>query len=985
MNRLDRFRFGNIHKRKILRTLAVTCCVFAASLAVLAGLGIFSSRSELVRIKLSSSDNGRNLDGAGINITSVPAVNRVQDPCFVLSDAYSSFTIVDATEDFIFFDTDEGLTSEDIPVGSSVRVLALDEDGVMSLRYSGLVSGFEESRFGLLNEVEDSEGNWLNDHITDTVSLDNVVVALTESGKLIADITAGPLVKPFEDDTAVFADICASSDVVYAVTFDGRVYSSNDGRNFDLMATSDNSAEASRIACVNGSVLVVYSDGGLKVFNSGSGYDLAPSFDTNGLRIISNDDRLIAVTSDNMFYETSNGYIFSQIDTEGVLDEESVIIDADCCEDKFCFLTENGRIVIVESSDDGETEIRDLDISSIDPVDLVLSSEGRIIVVTSDRKACLISDANGRVSDLTSNAGNVDAVFKGASDKIFTATGSNLYMVKVLSGIQVNTSVPADSILAGDTCVIDYSVAGDSSWEVIGEGTALTSYTNPSVSGPSATSGRLTGAGQGVHAISQVLYGNSTDNFSDDTFYRMSFTVRCDGSVYNVKMWLSGERFGDVGLSADDVSGKMQEYSSVFAVTGNMLADETVRLNISFEGDGTLYIDNVYVGEDRYDIDSIPDEYREGIEAGHPSTVRLANIPLCTSDFSSEAYYGTGPDSLETGMQLVKGAESLPWFVIGSYADQDSIDSWLGYLCGSVRSDYGKIRIDNGTALPWSRQYDTIYIEISDIDGIFETDLQRGAYVSHVMSLIASSEYYSEVKDKIVFLDGMLYEGGTVISNADYHTMDMTIDLTYNTTGYGDLINGSFDTIGYDAPRFPSRGAESGEFIRSLNIAGDPSRVTAAQIASIAVNDSVRMVMIDVNVSRRPVDTETSDVFVGTAPSVILNTLSQLRFTRHANSLYYEVTEPLDSNSAFSATQFNSDCSVSLLENGNTKYLIVANDSDTQQQFIIDGVDLTMDSAIIRRYSASGELLNTRSLSRSDVRHTLQAGEFIVIEISSEL
>ena len=985
MNRLDRFRFGNIHKRRIVRTLAVTSCVFAASLAALAGLGIFSSRSELVRIKLSSSDNGRNLEGVGIDLTAVPSVNRISDPSFELQDEYTSFTIVDASDDFIFFDTDEAITASDIPVGSSVRVLALDGDGVMSMRYSALVSGFDESRFGLLNEVEDTEGNWLNDHVVKTVSIDSSVVALTESGRLIADITAGPLVKTFEDDTVVFADICVSQDYIYAMTADGDLYSSNDGRNFDLYASSDTVARACMIACVNGSVLASYTDGSLKVFSAGACYDLDTVFDTTGLRLISDGNTLIALTSDNSFYITSNGYIFSAIEAGEFTDEDTVIMDADCSEGKFCFLTEDGEIIVIEKTDDSEADVHEIDISSSEPEDLVLSSEGKIIVVTSDRKACLISEANGRVSDLTPNAGSVDAVFKGAADKIITMSGSNLYLVKVLSGIQVNTAIPEDSIMAGDTCIIEHSVACDTGWEVIGEGTTLSSYNSPSPSGPSSTSGRISGTGQGVHAISQRLYGTAVDNFSDDTFYRMSFSVRCDGSPYNIRMWLSGERFGNVGLSAENVNNKMQVFSSVFAVTGNMLSDETIRLNISFEGEGTVYIDDIYVGEDRYEMNDVPDEYMEQITAGGPSAIRLANAPLCTSSFSSEVYYGTGPDSLEKEMQIVKEAGALPWFVVGSYADQSSIDSWLGYLCGSVRSEYGKIRIDNGTALPWSRQYDTIYIEISDLDDIFETDLQRGAYVSHVMSIVASSEYYSEVKDKIVFLDGMNYEGGTVISNADHHTMDMTIDMTYNTTGYGDLIADAFDSIGYDAPRFPSRGAESGEFIRSVSILGDTTRVTAAQIASIAMNDSVRMVMIDINVSERPVDTESSAVFVGDMPSVILNTISQLRFTRHSGSLYYEVTEPLDSNSSFSATQFNSDCFVSLMESGNTKYLVVANDSDSVQQFIIEGVDLTMDSAIIRRYSSSGVLLSTRSLSRSDVRHTLQSGEFIVIEITGEV
>ncbi len=982
MNKLDHFRFGNIHKRRIFRTLAVTCCIFAMSLTALAGLGIFSSRSELVRIKLSSSGNGRSLEGAGLNLLTVPAVNRIRNASFELHDQYTSFTIVDASEDYIFFDTNEGIVSSDIPTGSFVRVLALDGDGVMSMRYSGTVTNFDESRFGLLNEVEDTEGNWLNDHVAKTVSLDNSVVALTSGGKLIADITAGPLVKPFEDVSVLFADICSSGDYVYAMTTEGDLYSSNDGRNFDYVASSEASSQAQSIAAVNGSVVATYSDGSLNIFSGGSCHTLDTSFDGLNLRIISDGTTLVAVTADNEFYRTSNGYIFSAVDMNSFMDGTDSIIDAACSEGKFCFLTDDGSLVIIDIAEDGTMNINELDISSLEPEDIVLSSEGRIIAVTSDNKACLVSESDGRVSDLTPNAGSVNAVFQGTADKIITMSGNNLYLVKVLSGIQVDSFIPDESIMAGDTCIVEYSLADDSSWEVIGEGTALSSYSTSSESGPVATSGRITGVGQGVHAISQSLYGTAVDNFSDDTFYRLGFSVRSDGNPQNIKIWLSGDRFGEVGLTAENVNDKMQEFSSVFAVTGNMLSDETIRLNISFEGEGIVYIDNVYVGEDRYDFNSVPNEYLEEVSSGMPSAIRLSDSPLCTSSFSAESYYAMGPHSLETGMRIVRDSESLPWFVIGSFADQESVDCWLGYLCGSVRSDYGRLRIDNGTALPWSRQYDTIYVEISDIDGIFETDLQRGAYVSHVMNIVSNSEYYAEVKDKIVFLDGMSYDGGTVISNADYHTMDMTIDMTYNTSGYGNLINDAFDSINYDAPRFPSRSTDSGEFIRSVNITGDTFAITSAQIASIAVNDSVRMIMIDINVSERPVDTESAAIFVGESPAIVLNTVSQLGFTRHSDSLYYEVTDPLDGSSGNSATQFNADCSVSLIGNGSVKYLIVANDSDTQQQFIIDGVDLTMDSAIMRRYSSSGELLNTRSLSRSNVRHTLQAGEFIVIEIT---
>ena len=79
--------------------------------------------------------------------------------------------------------------------------------------------------------------------------------------------------------------------------------------------------------------------------------------------------------------------------------------------------------------------------------------------------------------------------------------------------------------------------------------------------------------------------------------------------------------------------------------------------------------------------------------------------------------------------------------------------------------------------------------------------------------------------------------------------------------------------------------------------------------------------------------------------------------------------------------QFSSEVSVMLMSQDGKTYLVVANTSQTQQQYIIEGVDVTLDDAVVRRYSAEGNLLTSRRLSRSDVRHTLQAGEFSIIEI----
>lgn len=985
MNRLERFRFGNVHKRRVVRSMVVVTGMFAVSLLVLAGLGIFSSRSELVRIKLSSSDNGRSLDGVGINLEQIPCGNRVRNSDFEQSDSFRSMTIVDASEDYLYFDPGEGIADADLRTGSEIRVLSLDSDGVMSARYSGLVNDVDEARFGLLTEIEDTEGYWIGEDVVKTVALDSTVDALTAEGSLILDITSVQLTKVFDDADVFFTDICSSDTLIYALADNGDIYVSNDGRNFDLYASGlsdDNSALVPvSIVCAGSSPVVDYSDGSVMVYSQGVGRKLTLTFDTTGLITASDGTSIYMITSEGEMYVTSNGYIYSRIDTNGALDGQTVV-DHDCCSGKICILTESGKMVTVRYDAQEQGYItEDLDIAFIEPEHIAVSNEGNVIVVTSDKKACLISPDDGRVSDLTSNAGAVDDVIKGASDRMITVSGNNLYLVSVLSGIRVNTPIPEESVLSGDLCIIGDSSVSDEYWETIGEGTTLTYYDAGISAAVSDSCGRIIGTGDHLHAIYQPLYGMATDNFSDNTFYCLSALVRSDSTIRNVKIWVSGDTFGEVGIDIDDVGNKMKEYTTVFAVTGNMLADETLRINISFEGEGIVYVDDIYLGEDRYEKETIPEEFSSAVINSKPSTMRFSNIVMCSNDFSEELFYGTGCESLESSMQLAKSADALPWFVIGSYADLTAVDTWLDYMCGSVKSDYGRLRIDNGTAVPWSRQFDTIYIEITDIDGAFESDMQRGSYVSYVMGLITQSRYYSEVKDKLVFLDGMTYEGGTVLSAADYHTMDMSINLLSSVSGRNDIIGQAFENLNYDAPRFPSRSADSGEFIRSLDIVAGAGDLTAGEVVSALSNDSVRMIMIDIDVSPRPVDTENADVFSSDSQRTILNTLPQIRFLRHSDSLYYELSDPMDSEAQVTSAEFNSECSVMLLSSGDKVYLIVSNTSDVQQQYLIEGVNMTLDNAVVRRYSSEGNLLTTRRLSRNDVRHTLQAGEFSVIEI----
>ena len=958
--------------------VVIVAVIFMIALVILAVLGIFGIRSELPRVRVYDQPGGTQSNGIGLNLEKIPTSNRIRNASFDSTSEYQVLTVADAVGDHIFFDpetTAEGLY--DVP-GNKVKILSLDSDGVMSVRFQSETEGFDEAGFGMVTKIDDTEGFWINDPVVKTACVSSTVDVLTESGKIISDITSEQLIREFNDTEDIFADIFGSEAGVFALSTEGKVFWSVDGRTFALMSDCpEEEVYATAIAAVGTTPVFTTEDNSLYIVSSGKAVKVDTPFEGNILMIGSNGTFMTLADDLGNIYTSYNGLVFSKVSSlsEGTL-PVSVEVTSDCS----YILDNSGKITIIGS--EGEEVI---DISSSEPEAMTVSDDGRIVVVTSDLKACLISSSTGEIMDLTTASGAVERVFNGTDGRFITENANNLYFATVLSALRVSDEIPADAVMTGDICMISFLEEGVDDWDLYGEETAL------STSSDDGTYGVLEGDGDGAHTLTQTLEMNCSDNFSDDSFYRISLRLKSgDSSVKNAMVWLNGDTFGNVGFTVEGITDKFETYSYVFAVTENMISEEDViRFNISFEGEGELSVDDIYVGEDRYDKDYVPDSFSDPVIAACPAAIRYDYLGFGSSGFSEERFYSTDEESLETALRLSRDCGSSPWIVIGSCAGKEDIDTLMDYLCGSVSSEYGKKRIDNGTALPWNRQFDTVYIEIRDTEGIFMSDAQRGAYVSYIIDAFNRSQYYIDIKDNIVLLDGMEYEGGTVLSSADYHASGLNFRVM---TGYRgtmlEQIENFYSDSNYDTPRMASHSADGGEFISSLSIELPEDRtLTAGEMTSILINKNaasyIRMIMVDLPVSDRPVDTESDSVFTMAGKIPVLKVMPALSMLRYSEGIYYEVLDPLDMSSGVSASSFTSACSILVTEDSGGRYVIVSNCSGSVQQFITEGLDLSATEATVQRYSASGTLLSERNV-RGNGRYTLQSGESLIIKISGQ-
>ena len=1025
MNRLEHFRFGNRKRVKLYIMLLTFLLLVALAFVILVLLGLFGFRAELVSVSLTDQRQNVMYNGMGINLDHIPNINLINNPSFEKESEYFSLTVQDSDGMSLFFTPDEVISSGINTArasGAPVRVVSIDAEGNMQLRYEGNIAGFDSAKLGQKSAISIPEALGGNSSIRKTCTLLNTVTALTDSGMVLADITSEQLTKLYDGGNVSFADICCNGSSIFAVTGDGIIYNSVDGKIFLEMNTiSEDSQLVVKACAATSTVLTILNDKGeLRVYDSGSYYKVSLPSDEEVGMLGAAGDFTFAVTVSGEVMKSSNGLIYDKVDT-GDIYIDRVPCSLVCNADKAFILNDDGSITIIDPAEDTASLLQATSEGNATATSLVVTDKGQLIASTDDNTAVIISSVTGEAITISSENVTVNGVFPGPNGRILISSSDGLYSASVLSDFQLVNSAPADAISLGDICFIELSnsyvnavVDTDDSWlnaqdggvwDAYGDGTSI-DISSDSYDGKNSM--RLSGNSDNMHVISQKLAGGVKDNFAKDTFYKISLYAKSDNSRVapdSVDVWLSGKSFGNQGLKISKIRNEYTEYSAVFIVNDRMMSDDTVRLNISFNGTGTLLIDQIYVGPDSPGKAEIPEKFTEGIKAGSPSAIRLNNLGIGSNGYSDSVFWGvselstgsviTDKDgaerrvsdvrSLEKSLKLVRDAGSNPWFVLGSFTTHEQVNNLVSYLCGSVSSTYGALRINNGTALPWSRQFDKVYFEIRDTEHSFTSDIQRSSYVDYVIGMITQSEFYTDIKDKIVYIDGMDYDGGMMLSSADAHASSMSISQTPSEDErkltYMERVTAAFERVRNNAPR-AAVGHDMGEFISSVDFDGEFS---LAQYMSAVLGDSAyfsELTLINCGISFVPSSYGSDDVFAkGSEMRGALDMMSVVSPMRGTQRMYANVADPMSNKSGQSAEQFLKQCSVTQFDSEKDSYLVITNTSDSLCQFVMFNSSKSFETSDICRYSAEGKKINTRSMTNSYRRYNLQPGEMIIVTL----
>ena len=1023
--------FGITKRTRFAASMVVVAVVLVLAIIVLGYVGVFGLRSELCEVSATPDKADDTFGGTGINCDLIPNVNLVRDASFESSTEYSSMLLAGASDKSVYLTPDAvasaGYDTTDC-FGDTARIISIDSEGVMSEKFTGTITGYKPARLGAVSLIKDEKSLWDEDRIKSMAFYGNMALALTESGRLIYDLTNSQLTGVVNAKDR-FALIDSNDSGVIAVALDGTIYYSQDGKNFTSVYEPENLTLGKKVCGIgsSGSVSVVcYKDGTIVSVASGSiAVSNLPNSDATSF--VSDGKRFMATDSKGNVYSSTNGMVFEIIGISELIKDKTKLL-ADATSGVFCFVSDNSNAFIVRVEEtDYDFENIELAKATGSPVSSVyLTNSGLIIAGTTDDKAYAVNMTTGKTVNLTSENVVVENIIGINGDKVFYDSDKEVYKSQILSELSIEGNLDGIDIIADDILIAghteraaggavsssdggEWDITEGSTWAVYGQGTNVIAA-DRSYSGKYGA--RINGSGSGVHALVQTLPGKAKDNFKSGSFYRLSLYVMSDKAPEKAYCWLEGEDFGKYGIELTGIGKNYKLYSYVFAVTDQMADAGEIMLSIAFEGSGFILVDDIYLGPDSYSAAGIPQYYADTLKSGKPTAMRLNNLNIGCDGFAETSLYLSAIDSvsrdvrgttsrieydgednsvyekpnqsvtgsLEDSLRLVKQCSSTPWFVIGPYVNQADIDKLLEYMCGSLTSEYGGRRIDNGTALPWSRQFSRIYIEINDSGKVFKSDIQKASYVNYVKSMFSQSEYFSDIKDKTVFLDGMEYSGGTMMSDADYHAMDVSLVANDSTATYIDNIRTSYVLAQYEAPHVVS-GAKSGEYIYTLKTNGSNcGKIITAIMTSEA--DFADMFLFDAAVNFVPSKYTGNEMFVGKEEFVNMMTVSGLT-TAFAgfDELYLDIKEPLDTSVPVSVEQFMGNVTTACFAKGNKAYIVVANSSNSQQSFLINDNKLGRSDSVVRRYDDKGRLINEKKKRSDHMRHILQPGEFIIVEV----
>ena len=492
--------------------------------------------------------------------------------------------------------------------------------------------------------------------------------------------------------------------------------------------------------------------------------------------------------------------------------------------------------------------------------------------------------------------------------------------------------------------------------------------------------------GDAAAALSQAIDADRLSSLRQNELLQIELWMKqSDVADRQVQVWLSGP-FTPVGTTFENVGTSWKKYQFTFLLPAGSGSGyhEEIRLNFAI-GSGSLWLDRVYFGAASESTDLLAKNLRQLTGTIHPQVMRLDFLGIGSSTVPAGSWAqpvgneaprlvagrweSQAGGSLHAAMKLTQDCGADPWLVINSYTSEAELLNLIEYLAGPISEPYGKRRQELGAVVPWTETFNRLFIEICDCDNVFAADHLKSDFVNLMIKTISESPYYQQIKNKLIFVDGMAYGDGVVLSTADYHASDLSgLILDDYQQALDDAFQAYYDQI----PRNPDKpGQKWPELIRSATL-----QATGTKAARLA--DLVDLILRDLGdqsgLANLAMPALTSQGWqpVWIQAARISSACAQgtpLPVTRLAMETSQDTAGDL-SYADVQAYAFRSSRRLSVV--------LVNRSGQTVTGRLV--TDLPLAGAALEKYDAGGILLSKQTLKRSDSKITILPGGMVLLE-----
>lgn len=285
--------------------------------------------------------------------------------------------------------------------------------------------------------------------------------------------------------------------------------------------------------------------------------------------------------------------------------------------------------------------------------------------------------------------------------------------------------------------------------------------------------------------IVHSLKGSAQDLMQGNTAFELSFWAKADNPDAFVDLQING---GNIPTKAvrRSIGTDWSRQSAVFIIPQDVRQESELQVIFDFWQSEEIYLDEVRLH--RAELDSAWQEDARILRSLQPNTLRLAYLEIGNSSLPAEFYYtergqyylidkdglsAVYAGSIKSALELAEASGSQPWLCLKSSISEAELRHLMEYLFGSRQSEYGYRRMQDGSLSRWNRVFKQIYLEFLEDEGDpFDLDLERSRFVDRAIKIIQSTPEYELAKNELIFVDGMSYQDGAFISEADAYAQD---------------------------------------------------------------------------------------------------------------------------------------------------------------------------------------------------------------------